>query len=105
MASYSVADDEFGVRDKSLAASTVDTVTFARSCEVIEVLNVSGTAAIFFTFDGTVPTVSGAKCYRVPAAAGASRTVRTDTGGADTVVKLISSGTPSYDVSGNLGDT
>lgn len=105
MASYSVADDELGVRDKSLAAATVDTVTFGRSCDVIEVLNVSGTAAIFFRIDGVDPIVSGTKAYRVPAAAGASRTVRTNSGGADTVVKLISSGTPSYDVSGNLGDT
>jgi hypothetical protein len=105
MASYSVADDELGVRDKSLSADTMDTVTFERSCEYLEVVNVSGTAAIWFTFDGTNATVAGAKCYRVPAAAGASRTVRTNSGGADTVVKLISSGTPSYDVSGNLGDT
>lgn len=101
MASYSVAGDELGVRDKALVAATADTVTFHKDCDRVEVMNVSGAAAIYFSVDGSVPTVSGAKTYHLPSTA-SSLTVNV-AGGGETVVKLISAGTPTYDVSDATG--
>jgi hypothetical protein len=94
MASYEVATGLVGVHDKSLTANTVDTVTFADVIGEVEVTNVSGTAKIFFTVDGSTPTVGGADTFELGAAAGASKTIRLRTKGS--VFKLISSGTPEY---------
>lgn len=96
MASYAVASGERGVHAKALVANTVDTVTFAVDCVAVEVMNETGTAAISFTTDGTTPTVAGNNTYYLPAAVGAIQ-VEPDVGGV-TVIKLISSGTPSYGV-------
>lgn len=100
--SSTVAAGELGIRDITMTASTVDTVTFARDCEQVEVMKTdSGTASIYFTVDGSVPTVSGKNTYRVPGLQGAALKV-TVTGAGNTVVTLISSGTPTYDVTGSL---
>jgi hypothetical protein len=102
VASYTIAAGEIAAYGKALAASTVDTVTFTASDRnSVRVYNDTGTAAIHFTTDGTTPTVNGANTYRVPASAGAYLTVEVLGGGA-TVVKLISSGTPTYSVEGSL---
>jgi hypothetical protein len=98
MASYPVAAGEVGVHDKALIASTVDTVTFDRDCDEVEVL-AEGSGNVYFTVDGSTPTVSGQNTYKVPA--GQAITVRVPTPG-DTVVKLISSTTPTYDVTSEL---
>ena len=98
MASYS------GVSDKhaQLAASTVDTVTLDRDYPEVEVVNRDGAAEIYFTVDGSNPTVAGDNTEYLPATSGAS--VRVSAGafvtGTPTVVKLISSGTPKYSVQG-----
>lgn len=98
MTAYAIAEDEVAAWSKTLAAATVDTVTFTdRHVATVRVYRESG-AAIFFTTDGTVPTVNGAHCHRVPADL-PYVDVDVDTGGA-TVVKLISSGTPTYSVEG-----
>lgn len=98
MASYSVAAGERGAHRKTLVASTVDTVTFSRDVDMVEVLNLDGAAEIYFTTDGSTPTVGGANTDVLPAAVNAvERDVPTS--GA-TVVKLISSGTPMYSVVG-----
>lgn len=99
MASYSVAAAEVGAYAKVLVASTVDTVTIDRDCDMVRVHNDTGSAAIFFTVDGSAPTVNGQGTYRVPAFAGAYSDVGVTTSG-DTTVKLISSGTPTYSVVG-----
>lgn len=97
MAAYAVATGEVGVHGKALVASTVDTVTFTgRDCNAVEVLNETGTAAIFFTVDGSTPTVNGNGTHMLPAAVSALE-LEPPTGSA-TVVKLISVGTPSYSV-------
>jgi hypothetical protein len=87
--------------NNTLAASTVDTVTISRDAGSVRVYFDSGSTPIFFTVDGSAPTVNGANCYRVPASAGASTSVDV-TGVAPTVVKLISSGTPTYSVEATL---
>lgn len=100
MASYSVASGEVAAYSKTLVASTVDTVTFTDDRFQIRVHNDTGTAAIHFTVDGSTPTVNGATTYRVPAFAGAYAEVTTQGGSGTEVVKLISSGTPTYSVVG-----
>jgi hypothetical protein len=100
MASYSVASGEVAAYAKTLAASTVDTVTFTDDRFAVRVHNDTGSAAIFFTTDGSTPTVNGANCWRVPAVAGAFAEVTTQGGTATDVVKLISVGTPTYSVVG-----
>lgn len=97
MASYSVAAGEIAAYNKTAVAATVDTITFADDRGTVRVYNDSGTAAIFFTVDGTTPTVNGATCYRVAATVGGWTDVAA---GATKTVKVISSGTPVYSVEG-----
>jgi hypothetical protein len=81
--------------DKTLVASTVDMVTFDHDCDSVEVLS-DGAAKLYFTVDGTVPTVGGQNTYTMLAAP-STRVVRIPTAG-NTVVKLVSAGTPMYSV-------
>lgn len=97
MASYTIAVSERGAYAKTLVASTVDTVTIQRDTRSVEVTNLDGAAAIYFTVDGTTPTVAGASTYELPAVP-SSREVPAPKVEDATVVKLISSGTPSYSV-------
>lgn len=100
MASFTVVDTEVGVYEKTLSAAAVDTVTFSdESLRTLEVTNEDGAAAIYFTVNGSTPTVGGANTHHLPAAI-SSRDVRTSPGASDTsiVVKLISAGTPKYSV-------
>lgn len=83
----------------TLVASTVATVTLVGDYTRVEVLNRSGTAEIFFTVDDTAPTVAGSGTYILPAIAGASL-VTPSPSAAATIVRLISSGTPTYSVTG-----
>lgn len=83
----------------TLAASVVDSITFSGNPKTVEVCNRDGAAAIYFTVDGSVPTVGGDDCFVVAAAAGAALSVDASATAA-TVVKLISSGTPAYSVTG-----
>lgn len=94
MASYTGASSQH----QTLAASTVDTVTLTADFNAVEVLNRGTSGDIYFTVDGvTVPTVGGAGTYVVQP--GMSLIVDPATS-ANTVVKLISSGTPAYSVTG-----
>lgn len=104
MANYAIAAGERAANAKVLVAATVDTVTFPRWTSSVEVTSESPTA-IDFTVDGSVPTTGGANTFRLPPQV-SSRTVRCPRvvpPGAmiaqPTVVKLISAGTPTYDVS------
>ena len=100
MADYPVAATEIGVWEKTMAGAG-DTVTFDRDCEQIRVTNVDGAAAIYFTVNGAAVVVGDETAYWLPATAGASRVVDVRTSG-DTVVKLDSSGTPTFSVEGSL---
>jgi hypothetical protein len=97
MATYTVSAGTVGVYVKTLVASTVDTVTFTDDISGIELGTSDGSAAIYFTVDGSTPTVGGANCYMIPAAANAYRTIFDSSfAQVGNVVKLISSGTPTY---------
>lgn len=96
MASYTVAAGERGAWEKTLVAATADTVTFTEDLTSVQVIN-EGTVGIYVRLDGTAPTVGGAASLYVPPS---SVTSFSSTDVAGTVVKLISSGTPKYSVSG-----
>lgn len=88
----------------TLAANTVDVVTLAE-CEEVEVFN-SGTAALYFTIDGTTPTVRGSDTYMVAPGGGLKLSTdavsRVSSGGRFDIigfsVKLISSAAGDYSV-------
>lgn len=97
MAEYNVPYADVGVHLKTLVANQVDTVTFTgRDLSEVEILS-DGSADIFVRLGGADPVVGSGSCWRVPAAMG-STILSVDTS-RDTIVKLISSGTPTYSVS------
>lgn len=83
-------------RHGTLSSSVVATVTLTEDARTVTVVNRSGSAEIFFTVTGVAPTVNGDDCEILPATI-SSVTVSATAHGAP-VVKLISSGTPSYSV-------
>lgn len=83
----------------TLVANTVATVNLTTNAGTIEVVNRDGVAEVYFTTDGSTPTIAGDDTYMLVAAVG-SVTVPDDTSGATSVVKLISAGTPKVSVSG-----
>lgn len=109
MASYTVPVGHIGAYAKTLVAATADTVTFAlgstgtpgwanvpKSLKIVT----DGAAALYFTTDGSTPTVAGTNTYEMAAAAGSVTVSVVDSNAQDAVVvKLISAGTPKYSVS------
>lgn len=85
----------------TLSAGVATTVTFTENFGYVEVLNVDGAGAVpvYFTADGSTPTVGGNGCNIVLGSAGAFLVVADKTSGA-TVVKVISAGTPKISVRG-----
>lgn len=83
----------------TLAAATPATATLDADYNEVEVVNVDGAAAVYFTTDGSTPVVAGNGSHVVPAAVGGFVTVRPRTTGA-TVVKLISSAIVKVSVRG-----
>lgn len=95
MASHTVPAGHVGVHAKTLVADTVDTVTFT-GADLTQVRVISdGTEDLYVSFGTVTPTVAGTMCHLVPAAGAVVLPVRTS---GDTVVKLISAGTPTYSV-------
>jgi hypothetical protein len=96
MADHSIAASDRAKHDFALTASTVDTVTFTGTDVGTLQIQSDGTAAVYYTLDGSTPTVGGGNCFRIPAAVSVDE-VQPQTGSA-TVVKLISSGTPTLSI-------
>ena len=90
MAAYSVQKRTH----QTLGASTVDTVTLTGRNSSVEILNRDSSSTIYFTVDGTTPTVAGNETIVLPP--GAAYQWLAPVG----MVKLISSGTPAYSVQG-----
>jgi hypothetical protein len=82
----------------TLVADTVTTCTFSSNFGRVEILNVDGAAAVYISTDGSAPVVGGTG-YDVLPAAICSVEVADQTSG-NTVVKLISAGTPKVSVRG-----
>jgi hypothetical protein len=93
MASFTVAAGAIACHDKTLGADTVDTVTFTDDVEWVTVWS-DGAAEMYFTFDGSAPTVSGANCYHLPAVPSRIEIESLS----ENVIKLISHGTPKYSI-------
>ncbi len=109
MANYPLSNGAVGAHAKVLTANTVDTVTFqagtpgtpgwSRMPKKVEVMS-DGLADVYFTVDGSAPTVAGANCYRLPALPGSLVVPVQDSEPTDpVVVKLISTGAATYSVS------
>lgn len=94
-----MADDTTARCEHSaLTAATIDTVTVTAPQVEVCLTNRTGADEIYFTIDGTAPTVGGQNCFVLPAAI-CSRTIQKNAFGATVaVVKLISAGTDSYSV-------
>ncbi len=82
----------------TLVASAVTTVDLGQDYSVVEVLNVDGVAAVYFRFDATAPVVGATGTHVLPAAIGSVEVTPRTSG--NTVVKLISAGTPQVSVRG-----
>jgi hypothetical protein len=92
----------------TLVAGVVTTVQLDEPFEDVEVLNRSGSAEIYFRLDGVAPTVGGTDCQVVPASISGvqvngitSLAQKADGSIPGSTVKLISSGTPTFTVSGS----
>lgn len=84
-----------GLYGNALTAATVATVTITDDLQSLEI-GADGTAAVYFTTDGSAPTVGGDNTYLLPATGTyVFRTQRVAPSNGVTV-KLISSGTPAY---------
>lgn len=94
MAAYTVNR----AKSAALTAATVDTVTFPAfgvfAYLAVAVTNRDTTNPIFFTIDGSTPTVGGDDCF----CANVGQTVSLPFNGG--AVKLISTGTSAYTVQG-----
>lgn len=101
MANYEVAKGKVGAHAKTLAPGVVDSVTFKAVGDMEIEVRSNGAAAIYFTLDGSNPTVKGDHCYELPATPSVRTVDRTQN--QNQVVKLISAGSPEYSVS-KLGD-
>lgn len=83
--------------DGTLVAATVATVTFTKVHVGVRITNVSGAAVINYTVDGSTPSATTSP--ELPAVAGSTVMVPFD-GENLAVVKLLSTGTPTYAVIG-----
>lgn len=81
-----------------LSANVQKVSTCSGDVATVEVINVTGTAVVWFTVDGVAPTAGGANCIPVAAVAGASRKVSAPTSSGATSVKLVSTGAPQVTV-------
>ena len=97
MASTTIADTEVATHS-TLTAATVETVTIDRNASTVRVMNRDGAAEIYYTLDGSAPTVGGATTYALPAAISSEDRPVPSVTSATTVVKMISSGTPKFSV-------
>jgi hypothetical protein len=83
-------------RHVTLTANTVMTITLDVDADKVNICNVSGDAEIYVTVDGTIPSVGGDGAWVLPAAIGDLELEVSGSG--NTIVKLISSGTPRVSV-------
>lgn len=96
MTTHTIALTEKGTSGlPTLTANTTDTVNFASDLPLVECYAPStNTVEIWYTLDGSTPTVGGKNCFVLPPGAVDSREPEVnDATSGKTVVKLITSGT------------
>lgn len=81
----------------TLVGAAVMTITFTKYHVAVRIINISGASAINYTVDGSVPAAGTAPV--LPAVAGSEVLVPFD-GENLVVVKLLSAGTPTYNIVG-----
>ncbi len=96
MATHTVAAGDLGAHNITLVAGTVETTTFSEDLDEVTIVSLDGAAALYFTVDGRTPTVGGTSTRVMPAAIGAV-SIDVPTAG-NSVVKVISSGTPTISI-------
>lgn len=97
MADVVVGTGEVSSGRLSLVADEVQTITFSNNIGAVQVIS-DGAAAVYYTVDGTDPTVDGTNTFELPAGSVSVDERTTVNTVAGDVVKLISSGTPSIRV-------
>lgn len=95
MSTYTVAH----AKHATLGAATVDTINFTTRHYVVTITNLTAATVIYGTLSGADPTVGGDDTFVV--LPGAPRELDF-IGGGISQVKLISSGTPEYNVEARL---
>lgn len=93
---YDIATDGVAVHDKVLTPNQADTVTITDEWDQLEVLS-DGTAALYFSTDGTPAAISGSHCYKIPAGGISSAVVEAAPEDRSTV-SIISAGATTYSV-------
>lgn len=82
----------------TLTANVVATVIFDVDADLVEILNIDGSAEVWATIDTSTPAVGGNGSWLLPAAVGSIELRPPGTGTAPTTIKLISAGTPRVSV-------
>lgn len=95
MATYTLGSG-FAAHAKTLAAGVVDVVDFGRNIDLVEVVVESGTAPVYFTVDGSTPTVAGSRTWAAFVGQGVRLPVPEEVA---TTVRLISAASAVYSVS------
>lgn len=96
----SPAGASFNLQEEGVNIYVEEIYTVHNRFLAVEVVNIDGTAAVYFTVDGTTPTVEGDNTIALAAVAGDSALV--PTGATESItVKAISSGTPTISVRGS----
>jgi hypothetical protein len=65
MATHTIGAVEVGVHNVLLTANTVEEFIFSRGPRSVEIVS-DGVEEVYFTIDGTDPTVGGQNSYRMP---------------------------------------
>ncbi len=90
MATYTVTT----AKHATLTANVVDTVTFPRDCDRVEVVN-RGNVELYFTLEGQTPTIGGDNAYIVMPGGALQAEPRTS---GNTSANLISGAATAYSV-------
>ncbi len=89
MPDYTVAAGLIAAHNATVTAGQVTTVTFREDLPSVDVI-ADGSTDVYYTLDGSAPTIAGAHTYRLPVGAMTIDTRQPNTSG-PTVVRLIAS--------------
>jgi hypothetical protein len=87
--------DAIASHNVTLTPNVVESFRFPDNVAQLEILS-DGASDIYFTVDGTTPTIGHPKSYRIQSVMGS--TIMTPTASGPTFVKMISEGTPNVSV-------